>query len=59
VLTKHSSREHTYVWVERYRNEAAVEAHRTSPRMTEVLKVVRECLDGAPEVLKLQQVIPA
>ncbi|HEU0073291.1 MAG TPA: antibiotic biosynthesis monooxygenase [Dehalococcoidia bacterium] len=59
VLTKHSSREHTYVWVERYRNEAAVEAHRTSPRMTEVLIVVRECLDGAPEVQRLQQVIPA
>ena len=29
VLTKHPTREHTYVWVERYRNAVAAERHRT------------------------------
>jgi quinol monooxygenase YgiN len=46
TLSKDPSREHTYVWVERYRDEAALEAHRTSAPMTEVLDVVRGCLDG-------------
>jgi quinol monooxygenase YgiN len=57
-LTKHPTREHSYVWVERYRDEAALEAHRTSPQLAEALKVVRECLDGPPELLRLEQVIP-
>jgi quinol monooxygenase YgiN len=59
TLNKHPSREHTYVWVERYRDEAAMEAHRTGAQLAEALNVVRECLDGAPELLRLEQVIPA
>jgi quinol monooxygenase YgiN len=58
VLTKHPSREHTYVWVERYRDEAAMTAHRESPQLAETLPKVRECLDGAPELLRLEQVVP-
>lgn len=59
TLNKHPSRERTYVWVEGYRDEAAMEAHRTSPQLAEALKVVRECLEGAPEMLRLKQVIPS
>jgi len=58
VLTKHPSREHTYVWVERYRDEAAMTSHRESPQLAETLPKVRECLDGAPELLRLEQVVP-
>lgn len=58
TLNKHPSREHTYAWVERYRDEAALEAHRTSPQLAEALKVVRECLEGPPELLRLEQVSP-
>ena len=58
VLTKHPSREHTYVWVERYRDEAAMTAHRESPRLAEAFPKLRDCLDGAPEMLRLEQVGP-
>ena len=36
VLTKHPTREHTYVWVERYRDAVAAERHRDSSYMAEV-----------------------
>jgi quinol monooxygenase YgiN len=58
VLTKHPSRDLTYVWVERYRDEAAMTAHRDSARLAETLPRVRECLDGAPELLRLEQAVP-
>ncbi|HLF72116.1 MAG TPA: putative quinol monooxygenase [Dehalococcoidia bacterium] len=58
VLTKHPEREHTYVWVERYRDLAAAEAHRNSPYMAETMPKIREWLAAPPEFLRLRQVLP-
>jgi quinol monooxygenase YgiN len=58
VLTRHPSREHTYVWVERYRNESAIEAHRNGERFAGAIAVVRASLDGTPEALRLEQILP-
>jgi len=40
VLSRHPSREHTYVWVERYRDESAMKDHGSSDRIAEALTVV-------------------
>jgi quinol monooxygenase YgiN len=58
VLTKHAAQDHTYVWVERYKDHAAADAHRNTARIGEALAVVRQCLDGAPEAIRLEQVFP-
>ena len=58
VLTKHPTREHTYVWVERYRDAVAAERHRDSSYMAEVRPKLREYVDGPPELLRLEQVVP-
>ena len=58
VLTKHPTLEHTYVWVERYRDVAAGDLHRNSSYMAEI----RPRLEGyveSVEALRLEQVIPA
>ena len=59
VLTKHAAQDHTYVWVERYKDHASADAHRNSARIAEVLAIVRQCLDGTPEAMRLEQVFPA
>ena len=59
VLTKHPTQPHTYVWVERYANEAVAAQHRDSSYMAEVRPKLAEYLDGRPEVLRLTQIVPA
>lgn len=58
ALTKHPTEPHTYVWVERYRNLAALEAHGGSPHMAEVFPSVERWLAKPPEMLQLAQVAP-
>lgn len=58
VLTRHPSREHTFVWLERFRDEAAVDDHRKSEQFAAFLPRVRECLAAPTEGLRLEQVIP-
>jgi len=58
VLTRHASDDHTYVWVERYKDHAAADAHRNSDRIAQALVTVRECLAGPPEAMRLEQVFP-
>jgi quinol monooxygenase YgiN len=58
VLTKHPERDHTYVWVERYRDEVAFKTHAESLYMAEVLPKLAQYLDGRPELLRLSQVVP-
>jgi quinol monooxygenase YgiN len=58
VLTKHAAQDHTYVWVERYKDHAAADVHRDSARIAAALAVVRQCLHEPPEAMRLEQVFP-
>jgi quinol monooxygenase YgiN len=59
TLHKHPSEPHTYVWVERYRDAAAMQAHNSSSAIQAVFPKLRNYLAGPPSMLKLQQVFPA
>ena len=58
VLTRHPDRPHTYVWLERYADEAASQKHGNMSYMPELLASVRECVSGV-ERLVLEQTLPA
>jgi quinol monooxygenase YgiN len=58
VLTRHPSREHTYVWVERYRDEEAMKLHRETSYMAEVRPKLEQYLAAPPEGMRLTQVVP-
>jgi quinol monooxygenase YgiN len=58
VLTKHPTREHTYVWVERYRDNAAGEAHRGTSYMAEIRPRLQEYVESV-DLMRLEQVVPA
>jgi quinol monooxygenase YgiN len=58
VLTKHPTREHTYVWVERYRDEEALKAHQETPYFAEARPKLSQWLAGPPEGMRLAQVVP-
>lgn len=49
---------HTYVWVERFRDEEALQAHMSAPYVGGFLSKAREWLVGPPELLQLTQVAP-
>ncbi len=57
VLTKHPSEPHTYVVIERYANQEALDAHGKTPHMVQVWPKLGKWL-AKSEVLKLQQVNP-
>ena len=46
----------TYVFMERYQDEAAVEAHRAAPHFKELGRKMGEFMDGRPQVLRLRAV---
>lgn len=46
----------TYVFMERYQDEAALEAHRKAPHYAQYGKQMREFMDGAPEIAIMQEV---
>lgn len=46
----------TYVFMERYQDEAALEAHRKAPHYGEHGRKMREFLDGAPEIAIMPEV---
>ncbi len=48
-----TERADTYMFVERYENDAAVEAHTKSEHFRRIGRQFRELLEGAPEVTKL------
>ena len=57
ALTKHPTRDSTYVWIERYRDEATLRNHGQTSYMAEVRPKLQAWLVGA-EALRLEQVIP-
>jgi len=46
----------TYVFMERYVDQAAVEAHRATEHFRTLGRKMGEFMDGRPEVLRLQEV---
>jgi quinol monooxygenase YgiN len=58
ALTRSSTEPSTYVWVERYRDAAALATHLASPHLAEVKAKVPAWLAGPPEVMKLEAVLP-
>jgi quinol monooxygenase YgiN len=47
---------HTYVFMERYVDQAAVEAHRATEHFKTLGRKMGEFMDGRPEVLRLREV---
>jgi quinol monooxygenase YgiN len=60
VLTKHPTEPHTYLWVERYRDQAAEQAHSEAPYFAEAISKIQDPAWWAKpgEVLLLTQVVP-
>ena len=46
----------TYVFMERYEDEAAVEAHRAAPHFKDLGRKMGEFMDGRPQVVRLRAV---
>jgi quinol monooxygenase YgiN len=46
----------TYVFIERYEDQAAVEAHRASDHFRTLGREMGAFMDGPPEILRLKQV---
>jgi quinol monooxygenase YgiN len=60
VLTTHPTEPHTYLWVERYRDQAASKAHSEAPYFREAISRMQDPAWWAKpgEVLLLTQVVP-
>jgi quinol monooxygenase YgiN len=60
VLTKHPTEPHTYLWVERYRDQEALKAHSETSYIGEAMSKVQDPKWWAkpPEMLQLTQVVP-
>ena len=46
----------TYVFMERYKDEAAVEAHRATAHFKDLGRKMGEFMDGRPAILRLREV---
>ena len=58
ALNKRADRPHAYVWIERYRDEAALQAHERRLREAGVIEKVRPFWASPPEGMRLAQVAP-
>jgi quinol monooxygenase YgiN len=58
ALHRHPSEPHTYVWVERYRDAEALEAHTAAPYIAEAMGTLPNWLSRPPEVTQLSQIDP-
>jgi quinol monooxygenase YgiN len=52
----HGEQPHTYVFMERYADQAAVEAHRAADYFKTLGRKMGEYMDGRAEVLRLREV---
>jgi quinol monooxygenase YgiN len=59
VLAKHPTELHTYVWIERYRNQQALAAHGEASYVVEALQKLPDWWAKPPELLNLAQVASA
>ncbi len=59
TLHSHPTTAHAYVWVERYRDANALEAHAEAPYIREAMGKLQKWLAEPPELLQLRQIVPA
>ena len=59
VLHKHPSEAHVYVWVERYRDAEAQQAHLAAPYIADAFAKLPDWLSAPPEFEELSQLAPA
>jgi quinol monooxygenase YgiN len=52
----HGEQPHTYVFMERYVDQAAVEAHRAAEHFRTLGRQMGEFMDGRPEIVRLREV---
>lgn len=57
MLTKDPERDHTYIWIESYRNRDALALHGDAPYMVDALAKLPDWWSSPPEVLQLRQVL--
>lgn len=57
TLVKHPTEERTYMWIERYKDEAAAKEHGQTPHLQEGLKSVRPWIEDA-QLVRYEQVLP-
>jgi quinol monooxygenase YgiN len=58
AMHEHPDKPNTYVWVERYADEAALEAHGNAPYMADALAKLPGWFAQPPELVKLSQIVP-
>lgn len=62
TVNKHADEPHTYVWVERYRDEKALAAHSEAPYLSEAMDswITNASKWAKPhEMIRLDQVVPS
>lgn len=57
MLTKDPERDHTYVWIESYRDREALAVHSEAPYMADALAKLPGWWSTPPEVIQLRQVL--
>jgi quinol monooxygenase YgiN len=57
-VTRHPTEPHTYVWMERHRDEEALKVHSETSYIAEAMSKVPEWWATRPELLKLTQMVP-
>lgn len=58
AMHRHPTEPHTYVWLERYRDEAAFAAHSAAPYITAAVSRLSDLVAAPPQGLRLEQVLP-
>jgi quinol monooxygenase YgiN len=58
VLTKHPTEPHTYMWIERYVDNAAMDAHATAPYFDGVFPKLKLWWAKPPVLTRYEQVLP-
>jgi quinol monooxygenase YgiN len=58
VLHQHATAPHSYVWVERYRDAEALQAHTQAPYMAEAMNKLPNWFSKPPELIQLSQIVP-
>jgi quinol monooxygenase YgiN len=58
VLNRKADAEHTFTWVERYQDEAALQAHLTSEELAKARARLSDMLAEPPTRMRLHQVLP-
>lgn len=59
ALHRHPTEPHAYVWVERYRSAEALKAHNEAPSIAEAMAKLPNLLSKPPELIQMNQVVPA